>query len=175
MSLDEVVTRCDVPEDEPTCAICKEESNDEHRAIQTACFHVFGEECLSNWVQRFPRHQASCPMCLRILELPIENRTGFFMTPKARRELIRENKERQFRERAAAVETTPRSAIPKVVGAAIPAALADAQQLQENMRNNMSRFETFLEDGVEEVSLADLEALEESYSTEDGDDQAELA
>ncbi|KAF2489614.1 hypothetical protein BU16DRAFT_566723 [Lophium mytilinum] len=143
----DVAVRCEIPEEDPECSICREDLTEEteHYPVRTGCEHIFGGDCLQNWLSGFPQGQATCPMCRGTLRL-------------------------------VAAEPPDELLATEVLNVGAVDTMAEARQLVEETQHSMSRFTTFLltaspadleahADGVR----AALEALEESYDSRDED------
>lgn len=67
---DDVAAPCDIPADDQRCAICIEDLGPDHLAVRTVYNHIFGSECLENWILAFrtAAGQPNCPMCRQNLQ-----------------------------------------------------------------------------------------------------------
>jgi hypothetical protein len=59
----------DEDDDRHRCSICIEQyTTSAHRAFRlTACGHIFGKTCISNWVNSVARNANTCPQCRVVL------------------------------------------------------------------------------------------------------------
>ncbi|KAF2809110.1 uncharacterized protein BDZ99DRAFT_477576 [Mytilinidion resinicola] len=124
----DVAVRCQIPDSEPECSICREEleydltQDQDHGPVRTACQHVFGESCLQSWLLGFPIELANCPMCRRPLRRPVETTTAPSEVGQAQQ--TAENTE----------ETIP-TAIPENT---VVNTMAEARQLAEHTQGSMN-------------------------------------